>query len=223
MCGIVGLHLRTPRAVPPARGTAHRDAVRDGRPRQRLRRRRGVRRPDLVATRTGLRLGARRRNRRCRRRAAVTSPVAAALGSDVDGVAVTTLSADGGRATPRRCSPPCEAAHPQALVAGFGSDIAVLKGVGHPRALTDGVGTGEGTGMAGRRPHPDGHRIGRDTGGLPPLRGRARDSAWCTTARSPTTPPSGANCAPPACISTARTTPRWAPGSSPSCWPRVAT
>jgi glutamate synthase domain-containing protein 1 len=29
------------------------------------------------------------------------------------------------------------AAYPQALIAGFGSDIAVLKGVGHPRALTD--------------------------------------------------------------------------------------
>jgi methylamine---glutamate N-methyltransferase subunit A len=29
------------------------------------------------------------------------------------------------------------AAHPQALIAGFGSDMAVLKGVGHPRTLTD--------------------------------------------------------------------------------------
>ncbi|HKH53040.1 MAG TPA: glutamine amidotransferase [Mycobacterium sp.] len=28
-------------------------------------------------------------------------------------------------------------AYPQALIAGFGSDMAVLKGVGHPRALTD--------------------------------------------------------------------------------------
>jgi glutamate synthase domain-containing protein 1 len=30
-----------------------------------------------------------------------------------------------------------QAAYPSALVAGFGADIAVLKGVGHPRALTD--------------------------------------------------------------------------------------
>lgn len=30
------------------------------------------------------------------------------------------------------------AAYPEALVAGFGPDIAVLKGVGHPRQLTDG-------------------------------------------------------------------------------------
>jgi glutamate synthase domain-containing protein 1 len=30
-----------------------------------------------------------------------------------------------------------KAAYPQALIAGFGSDMAVLKGVGHPRALTD--------------------------------------------------------------------------------------
>src|SRR5215208_2350442 len=29
-----------------------------------------------------------------------------------------------------------KSAYPHALVAGFGSDIAVLKGVGHPRALT---------------------------------------------------------------------------------------
>jgi glutamate synthase domain-containing protein 1 len=30
-----------------------------------------------------------------------------------------------------------KAAYPQALIAGFGADMAVLKGVGHPRALTD--------------------------------------------------------------------------------------
>ena len=41
------------------------------------------------------------------------------------------------------------AAHPQALVAGFGSDIAVLKGVGHPRVLTDGWGLAKAQGWQG--------------------------------------------------------------------------
>ncbi len=38
------------------------------------------------------------------------------------------------------------AAYPQALIAGFGSDMAVLKGVGHPRTLTDtwGLATAQG-------------------------------------------------------------------------------
>ena len=40
-------------------------------------------------------------------------------------------------------------AHPQALVAGFGSDIAVLKGVGHPRMLTDGWGLEKAEGWQG--------------------------------------------------------------------------
>ena len=30
-----------------------------------------------------------------------------------------------------------KAAYPQALIAGFGADLAVLKGIGHPRALTE--------------------------------------------------------------------------------------
>jgi glutamate synthase domain-containing protein 1 len=39
-----------------------------------------------------------------------------------------------------------KAAYPEALIAGFGSDMAVLKGVGHPRALTDtwGLATAQG-------------------------------------------------------------------------------
>ncbi|MDX1871347.1 glutamine amidotransferase [Mycolicibacterium sp. 120266] len=41
------------------------------------------------------------------------------------------------------------AAHPEALVAGFGADLAVLKGVGNPRALTDGWGLAKAQGWQG--------------------------------------------------------------------------
>jgi glutamate synthase domain-containing protein 1 len=40
-------------------------------------------------------------------------------------------------------------AYPQALVAGFGSDMAVLKGVGHPRRLTDAWGLAKAQGWQG--------------------------------------------------------------------------
>ncbi|PJK23672.1 glutamine amidotransferase [Mycolicibacterium goodii] len=39
--------------------------------------------------------------------------------------------------------------HPTALIAGFGSDLAVLKGVGHPRALTDAWGLAKAQGWQG--------------------------------------------------------------------------
>jgi glutamate synthase domain-containing protein 1 len=42
-----------------------------------------------------------------------------------------------------------KAAYPQALVAGFGSDMAVLKGVGHPRTLTDAWGLAKAQGWQG--------------------------------------------------------------------------
>jgi glutamate synthase domain-containing protein 1 len=42
-----------------------------------------------------------------------------------------------------------KAAYPQALIAGFGSDMAVLKGVGHPRALTDAWGLSNAQGWQG--------------------------------------------------------------------------
>jgi glutamate synthase domain-containing protein 1 len=40
-------------------------------------------------------------------------------------------------------------AYPRALIAGFGSDMAVLKGVGHPRTLTDGWGLAKAQGWQG--------------------------------------------------------------------------
>jgi methylamine---glutamate N-methyltransferase subunit A len=41
------------------------------------------------------------------------------------------------------------ATHPDALIAGFGSDMAVLKGVGHPRDLTDRWGLAAASGWQG--------------------------------------------------------------------------
>ena len=41
------------------------------------------------------------------------------------------------------------AAYPQALISGFGSDMAVLKGVGHPRALTEAWGLAKAQGWQG--------------------------------------------------------------------------
>ena len=40
-------------------------------------------------------------------------------------------------------------AYPRALIAGFGADMAVLKGVGHPRALTDAWGLAKAQGWQG--------------------------------------------------------------------------
>ncbi|GAA2571819.1 glutamine amidotransferase [Mycolicibacterium diernhoferi] len=41
------------------------------------------------------------------------------------------------------------AAHPEALIAGFGADLAVLKGVGHPRDLSDAWGLAKAQGWQG--------------------------------------------------------------------------
>ena len=42
-----------------------------------------------------------------------------------------------------------KAAYPRALIAGFGADVAVLKGVGHPRGLTDAWGLANAAGWQG--------------------------------------------------------------------------
>lgn len=79
----------------------------------------------------------------------VAAAVAAALGGEVDGVAVDVsyvLSAGVDSDVLLRA---VRAAYPGALVAGFGSDMAVLKGVGHPRALTDGWGLAKAHGWQG--------------------------------------------------------------------------
>ncbi|WP_349270557.1 glutamine amidotransferase [Mycolicibacterium parafortuitum] len=79
----------------------------------------------------------------------VAAAVGAELGGDVDGVAVGVrfvLSAD---VDSEVLLAAVRAAYPQAIIAGFGSDIAVLKGVGHPRALTDGWGLAGAQGWQG--------------------------------------------------------------------------
>ncbi|HYJ53931.1 MAG TPA: glutamine amidotransferase [Mycobacterium sp.] len=81
--------------------------------------------------------------------AGVTSSVAAALGSDVDGVAVNNSYLLSAVVDSEELLAAVRSAHPQALVAGFGSDIAVLKGVGHPRMLTDGWGLEKAEGWQG--------------------------------------------------------------------------
>lgn len=71
------------------------------------------------------------------------------LGPDVEVVQVDStylLSAD----TPSEdLLERVKAAYPSALIAGFGADLAVLKGVGHPRALTDAWGLVKAQGWQG--------------------------------------------------------------------------
>ncbi|MGE0219670.1 glutamine amidotransferase [Mycolicibacterium sp.] len=79
----------------------------------------------------------------------VAAAVGAELGGDVDGVAVDVsyvLSADVDSETLLAA---VRAAYPDAIIAGFGSDIAVLKGVGHPRVLTEGWGLATAQGWQG--------------------------------------------------------------------------
>ncbi|RDH77526.1 glutamine amidotransferase [Mycolicibacterium moriokaense] len=80
---------------------------------------------------------------------AIASAVGARLGRDVDVVTVDAthlLSAD---TTSTELLDAVKAAYPRALIAGFGSDMAVLKGVGHPRALTDAWGLAKAQGWQG--------------------------------------------------------------------------
>lgn len=79
----------------------------------------------------------------------VAAAVAAALGADVAGVAVGlsyVLSAD---VDSEALLSALRSAYPDALVAGFGSDVTVLKGVGHPRELTGRWGLAKAQGWQG--------------------------------------------------------------------------
>lgn len=79
----------------------------------------------------------------------VSAAVGAELGGDVDGVAVGagyTLSAD---VDSEALLSAVRAAYPHAIIAGFGPDIAVLKGVGHPRTLAQGWGLAKARGWQG--------------------------------------------------------------------------
>ena len=136
-----------PGPLPAAGGTAHRDAVRDGRPRQRLDRCRRLRRSGLVASWA-----------RCAYRSSTSPTTRTPWPAAVD----RTRSAPGRRRDRRYdyllygrrdldgpCSTPSGPTYPRALIAGFGSDMAVLKGVGHPRKLTDAWGLAKAQGWQG--------------------------------------------------------------------------
>jgi amidophosphoribosyltransferase len=80
---------------------------------------------------------------------AVTSVVGARLGCDVDVVSVDgtyLLSADVSSSV---LLDAVKAAYPGALIGGFGADMAVLKGVGHPQVLTDAWGLANAQGWQG--------------------------------------------------------------------------
>jgi glutamate synthase domain-containing protein 1 len=75
--------------------------------------------------------------------------IAAALGGDVRGVAVDTTVLVHADATPERLLAAVREAVPAALIAGFGADLAVLKGVGTPRGLAEAWGLGRAQGWQG--------------------------------------------------------------------------
>ena len=133
MCGIVGLHLRTPELYPRLgelltgmlcemgnRGSDSAGVAVYGDPSWSPPGRGGVSVVDVSDD-----------------AATLASAVSEHLGGAVDVVTVDTtylLSAD---VTSAVLLDAVRAVYPRALIAGFGADMAVLKGVGHPRALTD--------------------------------------------------------------------------------------
>lgn len=149
MCGIVGLHLRTPELYPRLgelltgmlcemgdRGSDSAGVAVYGDPTWSPPGRGAVSVADLGTGRT-------------EDPDKVAAAVAASLGGDVTGVAVDVsfvLSAD---VESEDLLAAVRSAYPQSLIAGFGSDMAVLKGVGHPRALTDGWGLTKAQGWQG--------------------------------------------------------------------------
>jgi methylamine---glutamate N-methyltransferase subunit A len=145
MCGIVGLHLRTPELYPRLgelltgmlcemgnRGSDSAGVAVYGDPVWSPSGRGGVSVVDLSEDAE-----------------AVSSAVSGRLGSEVDIVTVADtylLSADVGSAA---LLDAVKGAYPRALIAGFGADMAVLKGVGHPQTLTDAWGLAKAQGWQG--------------------------------------------------------------------------
>lgn len=80
---------------------------------------------------------------------AVASAVSGQLGRDVDVVAVDATYLLSAEVASTVLLDAVRAAYPRALIAGFGADMAVLKGVGHPRALTDAWGLAKAQGWQG--------------------------------------------------------------------------
>ncbi|TIC79910.1 glutamine amidotransferase [Nocardioides sp. GY 10127] len=81
---------------------------------------------------------------------ALAAAVSAALGAPADVLAVgETLLVSAEATDEDSLLAACRAAAPDALVAGFGADLAVLKGVGHPRDLADGWSLAQAQGWQG--------------------------------------------------------------------------
>ncbi|KMO71557.1 glutamine amidotransferase [Mycolicibacterium chubuense] len=79
----------------------------------------------------------------------VTRTVATALDDDVEGVAVADSHLLSSDASSEALLAAVRASYPEAIIAGFGSDVAVLKGVGHPRVLTASWGLADAQGWQG--------------------------------------------------------------------------
>ena len=133
MCGIVGLHLRTPELYPRLgelltgmlcemgnRGSDSTGVAVYGDPIWSPAGRGGVSIVD-VSDDAG----------------DVAAVISEQLGRDVDVVTVDTTYLLSAGVSSAALLDAVKAAYPRALIAGFGADMAVLKAVGHPRTLTD--------------------------------------------------------------------------------------
>ncbi len=76
--------------------------------------------------------------------------------------------------TRRCCWRRVRPAAPQVSVAGWGQSMVLVKDVGAPADICARYGIPGWGGLPGRRPHPDGHRVGRDDRALAPVRPRRR-------------------------------------------------
>ena len=145
MCGIVGLHLRTPELYPRLgelltgmlcemgnRGSDSSGVAIYGDPSWSPPGRAGVSMTDVSDDAD-----------------TVTSTVCAQLGSGVDVVSVGATHLLSAEAPSAALLAAVKAVYPRALIAGFGEDMAVLKGVGHPRTLTDAWGLAKAQGWQG--------------------------------------------------------------------------
>ncbi len=75
--------------------------------------------------------------------------VAPDLGPDVEVVQVDSTYLLSAGSSSEELLERVRQSYPEALIAGFGADLAVLKGVGHPRALTDAWGLSKAQGWQG--------------------------------------------------------------------------
>ena len=80
---------------------------------------------------------------------ATTEEVASALGPDVTVTRLDETYLVTAQTSSTSLVAAAKAAYPRALIAGFGADVAVLKGVGHPRVLTDAWGLANAAGWQG--------------------------------------------------------------------------